>query len=100
MGSRDDVRSRLEARNQTTSSVEIIAGAREVDRAIAKLVLAFGTASEQARLRQARRNAPAMVMVSRFGFRRAFAAMMARSRRSLQKALLVKSKPMSAVPSR
>jgi hypothetical protein len=39
----DDFRSRCETRNQTISAVETIAGASEVDRAIAKLVLAFGT---------------------------------------------------------
>jgi len=39
----DDLRSRYGTRNQTSSAVETIAGACEVDRAIAKLVLAFGT---------------------------------------------------------
>jgi hypothetical protein len=43
MDDSDDFRSRFEARNQTTSAVETITGASEVDRAIAKLVLAFGT---------------------------------------------------------
>jgi hypothetical protein len=38
----DDFRSRCETRNQTISAVETIAGASEVDRSIAKLVLAFG----------------------------------------------------------
>ena len=42
MGDRDDSRSRFETRNQTTLAVETIAGAGEVDRAIARLVLAFG----------------------------------------------------------
>ena len=120
---RDDFRSRYEPRDQTSSAVETIAGASEVDRAIAKLVLAFGTdpvarwiyddpqeylltsldcsePSEQARLKQGRRNALATARASRFGFHRAFAAMMARSRPPLLKALLVKGKPMSAVPSR
>lgn len=41
MGDSSDFRS--EARKQTISAVETIAGASEVDRAIAKLVLAFGT---------------------------------------------------------
>ncbi len=39
----DDLPSRYGTRNQTSSAVETIAGACEVDRAIAKLVLAFGT---------------------------------------------------------
>jgi ribosomal protein S18 acetylase RimI-like enzyme len=43
MCSRGDFRSRLEARNLTPPAAETIAGASEVDRAIAKLVLAFGT---------------------------------------------------------
>jgi ribosomal protein S18 acetylase RimI-like enzyme len=43
MDDRDDFRNRFEARDQTTSAVETITGASEVDRAIAKLVLAFGT---------------------------------------------------------
>jgi ribosomal protein S18 acetylase RimI-like enzyme len=43
MGGSDDFRSRFEVRNQTTPAVETIAGASEVDRTIAKLVLAFGT---------------------------------------------------------
>jgi len=42
MRDRDDFRSGPETRSQTSSSVEIIAGAGEFDRAIAKLVLAFG----------------------------------------------------------
>src|SRR5215471_7838377 len=42
MRDRDDFHSGPETRNQT-SSVETIAGAGEIDRAIAKLVLAFGT---------------------------------------------------------
>lgn len=37
----DDFRRKAETRNQTSSAVRIIAGAGEVDRAIAKLVLAF-----------------------------------------------------------
>jgi len=41
MRDRDDFRSGAETRNQTNSAVGIIAGAGEVDRAIAKLVLAF-----------------------------------------------------------
>jgi len=43
MRDRDDFRSGPETRNQVNSSVETIAGAGEIDRAIAKLVLAFGT---------------------------------------------------------
>ena len=45
MRDRDDFRSRFETRNQTSSAVKAIASAGEVDRAIAKLVLAFGTDS-------------------------------------------------------
>jgi hypothetical protein len=45
MRDRDDFRSRFETRNQTSSAVKTIASAGEVDRAIAKLVLAFGTDS-------------------------------------------------------
>ena len=43
MGDRDDFCSRFETRNQTNLAVETIAGAGEVDRAIARLVLAFVT---------------------------------------------------------
>src|SRR5215510_14496645 len=42
MDNKDDFQSRSEARNQTTSCVESIAGAGEADRAIAMLVLPFG----------------------------------------------------------
>jgi hypothetical protein len=81
--------------------VATIAGASEVDRAIGKLVLwllalirlragcmtirintyytsrgYFGLL-EQARLKQAQRNAPATASASRFGFHRAFTATMA-----------------------
>jgi len=45
MRDRDDFRSRFDTRNQTSSAVKTIASAGEVDRAIAKLVLAFGTDS-------------------------------------------------------
>jgi len=123
MRDRDDFRSRFETRNQTSSAVKTIASAGEVDRAIAKLVLAFGTdpvarwmyenphdyllhiprlfrALGKARLKQGRRNAPATAMVSRFGFRWAFAVTRVRSRRSLQKALLARNRSMSATSSR
>jgi hypothetical protein len=43
MRDRNDFRSGFETRNQTSTTVETIASAYEVDRAIAKLVLAFGT---------------------------------------------------------
>jgi ribosomal protein S18 acetylase RimI-like enzyme len=43
MRDRNDFRSRRETRNQTSTTVETIASAYEVDRAIAKLVLALGT---------------------------------------------------------
>ena len=84
------------------SPVETIAGASEVDHAIAKLVLAFGTdpvarwmyddrmiicctsstvpSSGRARLKEGARNAPTRAMASRFGFGRAFAVTTVRSR--------------------
>ena len=43
MSGTGDFRDRSEARNQTAAAVETIAGASEVDRAIATLVQAFGT---------------------------------------------------------
>jgi hypothetical protein len=45
MRDRDDFRNRFETRNQTSSAVKT-ASAGEVDRAIAKLVLAFNSATD------------------------------------------------------
>ena len=98
----DDFRNRCETRNQTISAVETIAGASEVDRSIAKLVLAFGTdpvarwmhgdsydhllhiprlfRAREELVKEGARNAPTRAMASRFGFGRALAVTTVRSR--------------------
>jgi hypothetical protein len=98
--------------------VAAIAGDAQVDHAIATLVLAFVTdpvarwmyddphqycctflgysaPSDQARLKQEQRSAPATALGSRFGCRRAFTEKMGRLRRRSQKASLGRSKPKS-----